>query len=184
MLAGLLLIVCPGAVAGPSGLPRLHAGEKYIYDPYRRVVLLRGVNVPGYDDYPFPCGARDAAAIKSFGFNFIRLGVSWEYAEPEEGRYDRQYLEAVVKFIREAGKAGIYVMPEVHQIGWGAPNSGIPKWMLDKPPANHGDILGVAREAGRFWSERELQDKMLGFNDLGSGLYLLLKQLWIKKYSQ
>jgi len=151
------------AVSSPGGLPRLHAGEKFIYDSAGRVVLLRGANVPGYHTFPFPCGAKDVEVLKSFGFNFIRLGISWQYAEPEQGHYDRQYMEAIVSFIREAGKAGIYVMPEVHQIGWGATDGGIPAWLCEKPPKNGGDLLAVARESNRFWSRPELQDQMLGF---------------------
>lgn len=159
-------VVRPGAadplVCGRQ-LLRFHAGERFIYDSCGRVVLFRGANVPGYHTYPFPYNAQDIQALQSFGFNFVRLGISWQYAEPKEGQYDRAYLEAVVNFIREAGKAGIYVMPELHQIGWGAPEGGIPAWMCEKPPKSGSDLIQVAKESNRFWNQPELQDKMLGF---------------------
>jgi len=172
-VAGIFCLLCFQAKSEPAktaekcdvgrSLPRLHADGKYIYDSCGRVALLRGVNVPGYHTYPFTYGAEDAKTIKSFGFNFIRLGVSWQYAEPKEGEYDRAYMESVVNFMRAAREQGIYVMPEVHQIGWGAPDGGIPAWMCKKPPKNGGDLLAVARESGRFWNSPELQEKMLGF---------------------
>lgn len=144
-------------------LPGLHAGENFIYDCYGRAVLLRGANVPGHNAEPFYFTEEDLAVLKSFGFNFIRLGISWEIAEPEEGKYNQDYIDSIVNFAREAGNYGIYVMPEVHQIGFGAKGSGIPEWMIEKPAKNMGDLLAVARETNRFWNSVELQEKFLRF---------------------
>ncbi len=160
----LALILPILAVYGqPETLPQLHAGEHFIYDASGRVVLLRGANVPGHNAYPFYFGSQDLDALQSFGFNFIRLGISWEIAEPQPGQCRQDYIDAIVAFARAAGERGIYVMPEVHQIGWGAPGSGIPAWSLGRPVKSGGDLLGLAREANRFFRDPALQQKMIGF---------------------
>jgi len=41
-------------------------------------VLFRGANTPGNYDYPFPYGPKDLDILKKFGFNFIRIGISWK----------------------------------------------------------------------------------------------------------
>ncbi len=160
LLIGLAAIGSSRAAGENKPLPRLRAGERYLYDEHNRVALLRGVNVlmdgTGY-------GEEDARAIKELGFNFIRIGVLWDRAEPEPGKYDQKYLESVLGFMQAAEQQGIYVMPEIHQYVWGSPGSGIPAWLLSKPVKSAGDIFGMFRESSRFWKEPKLQDRMLGF---------------------
>lgn len=146
-----------------SPLPRLHAGNDYIYDQLGRVVLLRGTNVSAYLYDPFAFSEPDAEAIASFGFNFIRLAVSWSKAEPEKGEYNLAYLTALKDFIRSAGARGIYVMPDIHQVSWCAPGSNVPAWMCQDLPARDSDILGTSREAARFWEDPALQAELIDF---------------------
>ncbi len=154
------------AAAGISShprFPRLHAGTDYIYDQFGRVVLLRGTNVSGYIYDPFAFSEPDTEAIASFGFNFIRLGISWSKVEPEKGEYNQAYIAALVDFIRSCGAHGIYVMPDIHQVSWCAPGSNVPAWMCQDPPARDSDILGTSREAARFWQDPVLQAELIDF---------------------
>lgn len=71
----------------------------------------------------------DFEAMVRTGFNLIRLGVSWEGAEPVEGSYDYNYYKVIKEIIEEAGTYGIYVLTDMHQdalagkyCGWGVPN--------------------------------------------------------------
>ncbi len=164
------VMISPGAsaerrsCAGPSGgLPALHAGEDYIYDSCGRVALLRGANFPTHHKKPVHFTTEDLEVLKSFGFNFIRMGVSWAQAEPVEGEIDQAYIDSIVLLAREAGRRGIYVMPEVHQIGWCSPGSYIPQWVCEKHPRHGADFARIAVETNRFWSSEELQGKLIRF---------------------
>jgi endoglycosylceramidase len=108
-------------------------------------------------------GEADLDALDRFGFNFIRLGVSWDKAEPEEGSIDLAYIRSLVEFARLAGERGMYVMPEVHKYGWCAPGSDWPMWSCDPPVKDGSDFIPMLRNARRFWNSPELQDKLIEF---------------------
>ncbi|PIU68162.1 MAG: hypothetical protein COS84_01550 [Armatimonadetes bacterium CG07_land_8_20_14_0_80_40_9] len=62
----------------PGTVLEFHTEGEFIYDQFGRVVLFRGANTPGNYDYPFPYGPKDIDILKKFGFNFIRIGISWK----------------------------------------------------------------------------------------------------------
>ena len=141
----------------------LTAGRDFIYDNFGRVALFRGANVPGQYTYPFRFTEADLEAIKYFGFNFIRLGISWRKAEPSEGKYDYDLLQSYKSFIEKAGERGIFVMIEVHQFLWcNAEESYIPDWICSERN-NKDDLEGVFKEADRFWSSPEKRIKLARF---------------------
>src|SRR4029079_15425024 len=113
-------LVVPTTAPGPDAVPplpasggmeRLHLlpartadGLPVIGDVTGRRVLLRGVNVNQLVDYylrdpavPAPQKATDAdfAQIASYGFNVVRLGMSWSRLEPTRGEFDEAYLDEV-----------------------------------------------------------------------------------------
>lgn len=139
--------------------PPLHADEKFLYDPNERVVLLRGVNVP----LNFKYEIRDFEIIKSFGFNFIRLPISWREAEPEEGKFNMNYIENYRNFIIEAGKRGIYSMLDVHQGAWCVSTESIPLWMCEDVADKFTDMDTILKETYRFWHSSFLQQKLVNF---------------------
>jgi len=147
----------------PSAALTFHTDEEFIYDQYGRVVLLRGVNVPGNYDYPFIFTLRDLDIIEEFGFNFIRLGISWRETEPEEGKFDYENIENYRNFIREAQQRGIYAMPEVHQVSWCKKGGDIPEWMCRREASNGMDLGAVRAETDRFWNNGELRSKLVRF---------------------
>lgn len=73
------------------------------------------------------------ANIKKFrkwGFNVVRLGVTWSSIEPEAGKYNEQYVDKIVEFLDYSHKNGIYVFIDLHQDVWGgnAHGDGAPQW--------------------------------------------------------
>jgi endoglycosylceramidase len=56
----------------------------------------------------------DIADLKSWGFNFVRLGVMWEAVETSPGVYDEAYLAKVDALITRLGKAGLYTLVDAH----------------------------------------------------------------------
>lgn len=159
-----------------SSVTPFRAGKDFIYDASERVTIPRGVNVPGNYDYPFKYTSADLDLIASFGFNFIRLGISWKHMEPKEGTYDMAHVDQYRNFIREAGERGIYAMIEVHQVNWCMKGGDVPEWMCEEIPPLWDDLGTILKEADRFWKSEELRAKLIrfwiflarNFNDLDS----------------
>jgi len=85
----------------------------------------------------------DYATIASWGFNLVRLPMSWENLEPQPGQYNDSYLQSLVdQDIAWAKQYGIYVVLDMHQTCWsshfafcnGAYSAGIPAWMVSSYP--------------------------------------------------
>jgi len=114
-------------------LQRLHADPDptaggAIVDAFDREVLLRGVNVNAFveywspNDYPttFPLERGDPELIASFGWNAVRLLVSWSLVEPSPGNYDEAYLDQIEEAVDTLAEHGIYSIIDLHQDAWGA----------------------------------------------------------------
>ncbi|MEO8745749.1 MAG: cellulase family glycosylhydrolase [Candidatus Dormiibacterota bacterium] len=67
-------------------------------------------------DMPTPplCEA-DVAQMATFGFNSLRLPLSWSLIEPERGRFDKTYLDRIAQVVSWARAAGMYVILDMHQ---------------------------------------------------------------------
>lgn len=98
---------------------------RFLIDSFGRTVILHGVNaIYKIDPYIPSEGAfdpqnslndEDIANLKSWGMNFMRLGVMWEGVEREPGKYDMAYLDKVEALINKMGEAGIYTLVDAHQ---------------------------------------------------------------------
>ena len=152
----------PACSPSPANL-RFRSEGGFIKDSYGRVVLLRGANVPYQSFVDEHFTDRDLQTLSSFGFNFIRLGISWDKAEPTEGQYNRQYLDMIRDFAARAGKCGIFVMPEVHKFGWCQPGSDMPAWMCKDAPKHGLNSYGMLLAAQSFWRTPAMQDKLIDF---------------------
>ena len=67
---------------------------------------------------------QDIKDLKKWGFNFVRLGVSWEAVEVEAPEstpnniipmYNYTYLDQIDKIIQSLANHGIYTMIDAHQ---------------------------------------------------------------------
>ena len=150
----LLAFVTACGSAAAAGLPPLHAGAaggpdglRQIVDAQGRVVLLRGVNVNGLEDFhradlrpPYPidpaayadgaCPADDPTVhgvalcqsdfpqLRAMGYDVIRLALSWSELEPQPGAISATYLDRIAQVVGWARQAGIYVLLDMHQDGW------------------------------------------------------------------
>jgi len=106
------------------------------------IVVLRGVDLSGYEyvsTAQWPHYQSDYATIASWGFNVVRLPISWENLEPRAGVYDDSYLQRLVdQDIAWAKQYHIYIVLDLHQICWssrftscnGSYSAGIPTWAV------------------------------------------------------
>jgi hypothetical protein len=148
----------------------IHAEGEWFKDQSGRVMNLRGINLAGSsklpyfpkisthvkDDFfesaktvsfvgrPFPLGEADVhfQRLKLWGFQFIRLLITWEAIEHEgPGIYDQTYLEYIYQIAKKAAAYNINIFIDPHQDVWSrfTGGDGAPLWTLDKAgfnPAN------------------------------------------------
>lgn len=122
-------------------MEKIRTEGKALLDEFGRERIFHGINVcdkGGYDpetgkrnfEYEWTDGRLEK--FKQFGMNIIRLGITWEAVEPEQGKYNEEYLDAVKKMLDKCEEAGIYAYIDMHQdlySGWGnGPGDGAPAW--------------------------------------------------------
>jgi endoglycosylceramidase len=132
-------------VGSPLGL---RCGQ--VIDEKGRVVNLWGVNarVDGIFDVSFddgrialetvpPFTAEDAAQMRSWGFDALRLPINWSGVEPtRDGGFKEDYLDRVQQVLDLAQGAGILVLIDFHQDAYGKDigEDGAPLWAIEPPP--------------------------------------------------
>ena len=67
----------------------------------------------------YPLTEQDADALASFGWNAVRLLLSWSRVEPQPGVYDEAYLDAIEAAILLLQSRGLYSIVDLHQDAWG-----------------------------------------------------------------
>jgi len=72
-------------------------------------------NLPEYDQSTSPDSHNDLAQMRAFGFDFIRLGLSWSQLEPTPGVYSKTYIDRIAQAVGWAQQQGIYVLLDMHQ---------------------------------------------------------------------
>ncbi len=90
---------------------------------------LQGINFPGpaiaghvypgtiNKNYHFPSAA-DVKTYADFGFEVIRLAITWERLQPELGQpFEADYLRGIHDFVDQAAKYGLRVVIDVHNYG-------------------------------------------------------------------
>ncbi len=156
---------------------------KIIRDEYGRHRLFRGLNVciktDSISSHTFIkkfCSDKFFDVLKKNGFNIVRLGISWDYIEPDEGEYSLDYIEAFKKFISMCEANGIYVMLDMHQDlfskfltghGDGAPLWAVKDYTLHQKPyaiwaEGYFYMDNVQKAFCDFWhNEKAIQDKYI-----------------------
>ncbi len=135
-----------------------------------------------------PLCESDLSQMASFGFNSLRLPLSWSLIEPERGRFNQTYLDRIAQVVGWARDAGLYVILDMHQNAYsrfvgrvdpvplprGEPvklryYTGAPPWatLTDGfPPETYGgqrELNPAVLEANtNFWYDRDgIQDEYI-----------------------
>jgi endoglycosylceramidase len=126
-----------GALPAQAAKPlRVNGGQ--LVDSQGRTVVLHGVNVVFKRPPYVPNGraertsfnARDVARLRAWGFNTVRLGLSWKALMPTPGVVDRSYLNKVLAITKLLEGQGIYYLLDMHQDMWSErfEGNGAPDW--------------------------------------------------------
>ncbi|QRY63283.1 cellulase family glycosylhydrolase [Gordonia sp. PDNC005] len=139
------LVVAPQAAAAPAdplAVSALHTRGTSIVDAAGRVVLNHGVNnVDKEAPYlkagdGFTVTAADAAKLAGYGFNSVRLGVSFDALMPTKGNVDEDYIGRVTAVVDMLADHGIRTLLDNHQDGMSSPwgGNGFPAWAVKSRP--------------------------------------------------
>ena len=149
LVLGALIVSAVSAGEGISGFMATRDGR--FVDPAGRHVILHGINIvkktTPYFSWHRP---EDYARMREWGFNCIRLTISWTAIEPECGKYDENYLRHLDERIAWAKANSLYVLLDMHQDLWGEDipgGNGAPAWAtLDdgKPDGPKGAVWSDA----------------------------------------
>jgi hypothetical protein len=135
-------------------------GNRFV-DSAGRTAMLRGINVSGsskvpmipngatynregFFDHktvsfvgrPFPLAEADEhfKRLKTYGYNFLRLLVTWEAIEHEgPGIYDEAYLDYLTQIVKKAGDYDLNLFIDPHEDVWSrfTGGDGAPGWTLE-----------------------------------------------------
>ncbi|MFA5056737.1 MAG: cellulase family glycosylhydrolase [Opitutaceae bacterium] len=133
-----------------SGRFVMVSGGKFI-DPAGRQLLLHGINLvdksANWSDYAW-VDESAYAAMKTWGFNCVRLGFTWASIEPEPGVYSERSLAEIDKRVAWAKQHGLYVFLDMHQDLFSMKYSdGAPEWATltdGKPHVADGKVWSDA----------------------------------------
>ena len=125
----------------PVPIPGFSVQGGFLRDLDGRAFLLRGMNLSGehkqapyFSFHTLP----DYERLRDpWGMNAARFLITWAAVEPEKGKYDDAYLDALAERMDWAREAGIYVVLDMHQDVYGegfqsGGGDGAPRWTCDE----------------------------------------------------
>jgi len=107
-----LAIAATAALSAPAA-----AAAEAPYFPDKNMMTVGVYYYP--EAWPREQWARDMANIKKFGFEYVHMGeFAWAFMEPEEGRFDFEWLETNVRLAAEQGLRVVLCTPSATPPVW------------------------------------------------------------------
>ncbi len=128
--AGRRLVLHGINLSGSSKVPAIPDGATYRRESFFEHRKLSFVGRP----FPLDRADEHLSRLREWGFNFLRLLVTWEAIEHAgPGIYDQEYLDYIVEVVRLAGKYGFNLFIDPHQDVWSrfTGGDGAPGWTLE-----------------------------------------------------
>ncbi len=118
-------------------MDRIITNQLKFVDSQGRTRLFNGMNIDDKlldgKEFRYNLDEEFFKKYRSFGFDFIRLAVTWQNLEPEMGKYNEGYLKSIDKIFDLAEKYGVYILLDMHQDiysanGGKSVGDGAPEW--------------------------------------------------------
>ncbi len=100
-------------------MDRITVSKMHFVDESGRTRLFNGMNI---DDklidspvFRYELDEEFFKKYRQYGFDFIRLAVTWQNLEPKPEKYNETYLQSIDKIFRLAEKYGVYILIDMHQ---------------------------------------------------------------------
>lgn len=118
---------------------KIYADNTKIRDEYGRQRIFRGENICFKSPY-YTAKSVKACLNNLFeyllaaGDNILRLGVTWAWIEPKEGKYNQAIIDVLHDFVKKCEKHNIEIMLDMHQdlFSYKFFGDGMPSWVIDK----------------------------------------------------
>jgi endoglycosylceramidase len=161
----------PAPARPPAGeLQWLRTEGGRIVDQQGRTVTLHGFNTDTLLTGS-ALGDDDLEMMRRAGADVIRLPITWAGLEPRRGRFDRAYLDRIETVARRCVAHGLYVVFDIHVLGWSSRfgGEGAPDWAVVPlvPDArwglqNVGKYSSTAADAAvaYFWLSQDWQGEL------------------------
>lgn len=106
-----------------------------------------------------PVDLKQLDRYKSWGFNFVRFPINWNFLEPTAGNIDWSYVAEIETLVAEADKRQMWVLISMHQWNtsqcfqndWG---SGFPGWFVEDMLAGACTSSNQPEFWDAFWSNQ------------------------------
>jgi endoglycosylceramidase len=174
LITGALLVALDGSAfcqeseKKTESLSQLRTEGTWIKNDRGETVILRGLNLCALQDYVDSekwlkeSAERGLDQIVSWGFNVVRMPISWAVLEPEPDKFNDAKLKVLDGFLKLCAKKGVYVIIDMHQWNWSArfAGDGAPQWSCEKFEAApwDKDMRPMLYAATEFWRDRKLWD--------------------------
>ncbi|MBQ2974668.1 MAG: cellulase family glycosylhydrolase [Clostridia bacterium] len=143
-------------------MERINVNGKRFIDEHGRQRIFNGMNFADKSGLKY-CSINpneyteiNLRKLSEYGFNVIRLGVTWEAIETEPGKYNEDYIDKIVKFMDVCHKYGMYVFIDMHQDLYGPVagcwGDGAPEWasLTDGAKRKKNKLVWAT---GYFWGK-------------------------------
>ncbi len=146
-----------------------------------RHVILNGVNLIDKDattDFMTNFDPDTVFAnMKKWGFNCLRLGVTWAHIEPQPGVYNASILSQIEEWVRKADSQNIMIVLDMHQDLYSAQYGadGAPEWACFSDGGKHRTlgfwsgayfISGAVQNCfENFWQNKIVPSTGIGLQD-------------------
>lgn len=143
-------------------MDRITVDGKRFVDEYGRHRIFNGINYTDKNGAKFTMlhdkefTEFHLKTLSRCGFNIIRLGVTWEAIEPEQGKYNEEYIDKIVHAMDMCHKYGMYVFIDMHQDLYGPAarvgGDGAPQWasLTDRAKVKKSKRVWAT---GYFWGK-------------------------------
>jgi endoglycosylceramidase len=119
-----------------------------------------------------------AAQLRSFGYDSVRLPVSWSRLEPQPGVIDTTYIDRIAQIVGWFKQAGIYTVIDMHQDGWS-------KYVFTTPgqtcPPPLTAVTGSAGDGAPQWASTYLTPacELAGITELDTAVEEDFTRFWL-----
>lgn len=131
------LVLFSNAACGGDAAPTAPTRAPFVRDDQGRALVLHGLNVDNHAKSS-PGRVHDiseaeiAMIADDWGFNFVRLLVLWDQAEPSPGVYDEAYFDMLEGRLDQFHAEHVHVLLDMHQDVYAARFccDGAPEWAI------------------------------------------------------
>ncbi|MBR3738532.1 MAG: cellulase family glycosylhydrolase [Eubacterium sp.] len=118
-------------------MERIESKQMSFVDEFGRTRIFNGMNIDdkhlNQKEFFYNLDEEFFKKYKAYGFDIIRLAITWQNLEPKIEEYNEEYLKSIDKIFELAEKYQVYILLDMHQDIYSGNNGksvgdGAPQW--------------------------------------------------------